>query len=448
MKKKICRLLSFVCLFGIPASSLADTTVGSTTIFRFFQDSRTGSTDKNFAPATQFLSLNADKLADGNLSLHLYGWGRLDLADKSFNDERADGSLTLGYLKYRFNKANAQVRAGRFFVSEGIINEHVDGISARTELPMGFGISAFGGATVHTARLAGERTDSKGDAIYGGRLNYRYGGVLELGISGLYETNAPSLTDVKHSTLAAEGKFGNYRRIGGDIWLAPHNMIQLIGHTSYNPETETVAEHSYQLNLKPLKSLVLTGEFSEYHDRGYFLSSAIFSNMYSALRDRSRIIGGTASYSLNSQTELSADYRHYTREIGNADRMGADIRYRFKDNDIRTGASYHYLRAGSGFAVIPATTTSASFHELRAYIMRDVKRYFASFDAIAYVFDKEISERGSAWEAIASAGYRFTPAIALSGDISYGQSPEYKDDLKGLLRLTYNMSYSSKGGAK
>lgn len=442
MKKNVCRLLSFALLLGIPASSLADTNIESTTIFRFFQDSRNGFSKKDFAPATQFLNIDADKLADGNLSLHIYGWGRLDLADKSFNDEQADGSLTYGYLKYRFNQANAQVRAGRFFVTEGIINEQVDGVSARTELPMGFGISAFGGATVHNARIP----DGKGDSIYGGRLNYRYGGILELGVSGLYETNAPTLTDPTHLTLAGEGKFGDHRLVGGDIWLAPISMVQLMGHTSYNPETETVAEHSYQLNVKPVKDLVLTGEFNEYRDRSYFLSSAMFSSMYSALSDKSRIIGAVASYSLNSQTELSADYNNYKREIGNADRMGAAIRYRFKDNTIRTGAGYHYLRADSGFEI--ASTTSASFHELRAFLMRDAKNYFASADATAYIFDKKVYDKQSAWEVTTSVGYRFTPAIALSGDISYGQSPEYNDDLKGLVRLTYNMSFSSKGDAK
>ena len=446
MKKNVCRLLSFVCLLAVPASALADTAIESTTVFRFSQDSRTGFAKKNYSPVTQFLTLDSDKLADGNLSLHLYGWGRLDLADKSFNNEQIDGSLTYGYLKYRFNQANAQIRAGRFSVTEGIINEQIDGLSARTELPLGFGISVFSGATVHTVHVKDETTDGKGDAIYGGRLNYRYGGMLELGISGLYETSAPTFTQLKNRALAA--KFGDHRLLGGDIWLSPVSMVELIGHTSYNTETEKVAEHSYQLNVKPVRGLVLTGEYNEYNDRSYLLTSVMFSSMYSGLRDGSRIAGGIASYSLSSQLELAADYRHYTREIGNADRMGADVRYRFNDNTIRTGVSYHYLRAGSGFAVLPSSKASASFHELRAYVMHDVKSYFASADAIAYIFEKKISGKPSAWEVTTSAGYRFTPSFALSGDISYGQSPEYSDDFKGLVRLTYNLNFSSKGGAK
>lgn len=449
MKKNVCRLLSFCCLLGISATTAtADTTIESTTMFRFFQDSRYGYPEKNYAPATQFLNISADKLADGNLSLHMGGWGRIDLADKSFSKDQADGSLTYGYLQYRFTQANAQVRAGRLFVNEGIINEQLDGASARTDLPLGFGLSLFGGATVHNTDLAHEKTDGKGNAVYGGRFNYRYSNKLELGVSGVYETSAPTLTSIGNRTLAASGKFGSRRLIGGDIWLSPISMVELMGHTSYNTETETVAEHSYQLNVKPIKDLVLTGEFSEYRDRSYFLSSVMFSRMYSGLNDRSRIMGAMAFYSLSSQLDLSADYRHYTREIGSADRMGGDLRYRFSDNTIRTGAAYHYLSAGSGFAIIPTSNASASFHELRAYIMRDSKKYIASADAIAYIYDKKISGKQSAWETMASVGYKFTPSLTLSGDLSYGQSPEYNDDLKGLLRLTYNMTYSSKGGSK
>ena len=143
MKKNVCRLLSIVCLLGIPATALADTSIESTTIFRAFQDSRNGFPKKDLAPVTQFLSIDADKLADGNLSLHFNGWGRVDLADKSFNNDQADGNLTYGYLQYDFDQANAQVKAGRFNVNQGIGNESVDGVYARTDLRGGFSVAAY-----------------------------------------------------------------------------------------------------------------------------------------------------------------------------------------------------------------------------------------------------------------------------------------------------------------
>ena len=58
-----------------------------------------------------------------------------------------------------------------------------------------------------------------------------------------------------------------------------------------------------------------------------------------------------------------------------------------------------------------------------------------------------MENRSNAWEAQGSLGYHLTKDLALSGDLSYGQNPQYKDETKGLVRLTYNMT-TGKGGAK
>ena len=446
--KMTCRLLSALALLSVPAAATADTSVSSTTMLRFFQDPRPGFATRELAPAAQFLNIDTDKLGDGNLSLHLSGWGRLDMADKSYNGDRADGSLAYGFLKYQLQQANAQVRAGRFSVREGVLNEDLDGVSAHTDLPLGFGITAFGGATVHTANIASEPTDGKGDGIFGGRINYRYRGMLELGLSGVYESAAPSLSVPSHTTLENGGRLGSHRIVGGDVWLAPFTAVELIGHTSYNTETERVADHSYLLNIKPAKDVIVTGEFSEQHDRSFFYSSSMFASMLAGLNEKSRSLGGRASYTLFKGVECAADYHHYTRDIGNADRFGGDLRVSMNDNTLRSGLSYHYLRAGSGFAVVPLTGASASYHELRGYVMRDTSSYFAALDIIGFFFNDRIDNVQNAWELSSSVGYRFTPALTLSGDLSYGRNPQYNDDLKGLIRLTYNMNYTSKGGAK
>jgi len=259
MKKTLCRLLSVASLLALPGGSLAaDVTVDSGTLLGIGARDVSGAPKETLLPATQFLGLTADKLADGNLSLNFYGWGRVDLADKSFNNDKSSGSLTYGYLQYRFTQANAGIRAGRLFVREGIVNDQVDGVSARTDLPLGFGLSAFGGATVHTAHLSGENSDGKGDGIFGGRANYRYKGLLEIGLSGVYESAAPAL---------ATHTAGDYRRVGADIWATPVKTVDIIGHSSYNPETKQIAEHSYLLNVKPVRELVLTGEFNQHREQ-------------------------------------------------------------------------------------------------------------------------------------------------------------------------------------
>jgi len=438
MTKSLLLLIPASILLLLSCAALAaESTVDSTTILRIEQRDVSGSSKETIMPATQFLGLDVDRLADGNLSAHFYGWGRVDLADKSYNNDRAAGRLTYGYFQYRFKQANADLRAGRFFVHEGIVSEQVDGLGVRSDLPLGFGIAAFGGASVHTSHISGEKSDGKGDSLVGGRANYRYKGMLELGVSGVYESKAPTL---------ATHTIGSHRLLGGDIWFSPLRMMAITGHTSYNPETSGIAEHSYLVSLKPLRDLLLSVEFNEQRDRNYLFSGATFSGALLNPADKSRSMGGSASYSLSKVVEVAADYKHYTRELGNADRYGADARLRFLNNSLRSGVAYHYLRASDGFAI--AGTPSASYHELRAYLMHDSKTFFGAVDAIDYLFKKKIFNENSALEVTASLGYHITPALALSGDISYGRNPQFSEELRGLARLTYTMAYSGKGDKK
>ena len=436
--KKLCCTLLCAASFAAASSAVlaADVTVDSSTLLGISRRDIPGASKETLIPATQFLGLTADKLADGNLSLHLYGWGRADLADKSFNNDTSTGSLTYGYLQYRFNQA-ANIRAGRLFVHEGIVNEQVDGISARTDLPLGFGLSAFGGATVHTAHISGESSDGKGDTLYGGRANYRYKGLLEVGLSGVYESAAPTLV-----TRAAV----EYHRVGGDIWITPFKTVDIIGHSSYNPETKKMAEHSYLLNFKPVQKLVLTGEFNQYNDQSFLYAWTMFSAALLNPGDKSGSVGLRASYEISKNLELAADYKHYRREFGSADRFGGEARVNFQDHSIRGGIAYHYLNAGEGFAI--GTNPSASYHELRCYAMRDTKSYFAAVDLLGDFFKDKVYNENSAWEATASLGYHFTPALALSGDASYGRNPQFTEEAKALLRLTYTMTYAGIGGKK
>src|SRR5690349_24877151 len=117
---KIRHFLTLALVTLLPSlACAADAVVSSTTLFRFEQRAFPGFSKQTVVPATEYLGADMEKLGDGNLSFHLYGWGRVDLADRSTSDGTTDGSLASGYLRYSFRTANSDVKAVRFFVREG-----------------------------------------------------------------------------------------------------------------------------------------------------------------------------------------------------------------------------------------------------------------------------------------------------------------------------------------
>jgi hypothetical protein len=426
--KRMLGLLGAV-LLCLPSIALAvDFAGNSFTILRFEQRAFPGFDKKTVVPATEFVRLDADNLGYENLSLHLYGWGRADLADRSTADGTAEGNLTYGYMEYRFPKANGRIKAGRFFIFEGVASEQVDGVFARADLPAGFTLSVFGGAPV----LLDRDTKSKGDYIVGGRLAYRLAGILELGVSGLHE-GAVKLE-------SGTGPRDDRQLVGGDIWLRPLKMVELNGHTYYSASTGGVAEHSYLLTVTPVKDFSVSAGYNDIRFKDYFAFSNLRTLFNPDAGDTLKSYGAGVTWTAAKPLEIIADYKRYERDnLGDSDRYGVEARLRLADGKSRSGLSYHRLDAAN---------TLNSYHEARGYSLYDAVQYFASLDAIGHFYDDKIFNKKTAFEVIASLGYRFLPTLALSGDLSYGENPRLTEELRGVLRLSYDFTVSYKGAKK
>jgi len=426
-------LLAFVSLLPSLACA-ADLGLSSTTLFRFEQRVFPGFSKETVVPATQFLRADLDKIGDGNLSLHIYGWERVDLADRSTNEGPNDGDLVYGYLNYRFPTANAEIKAGRFFIREGVAAEQIDGISARADLRKGFALSLFGGAPVKLDL----DTKNKGDYIVGGRGSYRLKGIMELGVSGLHESGV--------TLNAADNTKDNRQLVGGDIWLSPHRVVELNGHTFYNTATDGIAEHSYLLTVKPSRTYSLSGIYNEQRFSNYFTYSNIRSLFNPDNGGEVKSYGGSIGWIITAPVEITADYRHFKRTSlvstdnnGSSDRYGVDARLTFLDRKLRSGLAYHRSNGASSFN---------SYNEARGYGLYDSGRYVTSIDAIAQFYKDSIFSRKEAFELIASCGYRILQDLLLSGEISYSRNPQYNEDLRGVLKLTYNYAQTNKGAKK
>jgi len=259
---------------------------------------------------------------------------------------------------------------------------------------------------------------------------------LEIGASGLHEGG------VRLGTGNAPRD--DRQMVGGDIWLRPCRVVELNGHTYYNAATGGIAEHSYILALTPWKSFTITGSYNDLRFRDSFAFSNLRSLFNPDSGDKVKSYGGSVTWAIAKQFEVTGDYRRYNRdEVGNSNRYGGEIRLLLAGKKSRSGVSYHRLDVPDSIKL-----TSPSHHEARAYTMYDSGKYIASIDGIADFYDEDIYNRHTAYEVIASIGYRIIPSLALSGDLSYGQNPYNTDELRGVVRLSYDFTFASKGAKK
>lgn len=442
-------------------ATAAEYSIDSATYLRFQQYDAPGFERKFQAPATQYLTIDARKVGVDGLSLHFYGWGNATIGNVLADESRYDGNLTYFYLDYSLPASNALFRAGRFFVTDGMEFNQVDGISFRTDLPAGFTASLYGGVPTrldydssNASRLQdlllgrpGTRNNT-GNWIAGGRVSNRIGGIMELGVSALYETGLGTVTTGAADQITSEHSFRNL--VGGDIWLSPFKMVELTGHSIYNTTTSGWSENSYLLKVTPLEALSISGDYAEQNASAYFSTTNLPSLFKPSQNDKYRKFGGTVTVIPAKNLELSADFHHYFRnekwlptesgdlyrEYGSSNRYGVDVRVSFAENKGRTGFSFHRNEGRS---------EALSYNELRGYAMYDAHAYVLSIDAIGQFYDQSINTTSTSYEFLCSAGYRFTPHLLLAGDISYGQNPEYDHEVKGLIKVVYNFTSTDKG---
>jgi len=181
--------------------------------------------------------------------------------------------------------ANAQLKAGRFTVNQGVGNEQVDGVSARTDLRGGFTVSAFAGAPVVYGNYGDRsRSDlaSQRNFMFGGRLAWHAAKVGEIGVDYLQDGTAPN------TQAAPTPGTVNFTRklVGVDMKLTPCAFIDLSGRTVLDlapsmiapqpgVDVSRVAEDDYNLNLKLAKTLTLGGSYIERNLFAYFAGSTL-----------------------------------------------------------------------------------------------------------------------------------------------------------------------------
>jgi len=409
--------IAAVCTLSVSVPVYADTTAisaESNTILRMgktdFQDSR------NLFPAYEYLRLSvADTDKDGSTtSLHVGGWLRGDLGDKSARDRYTDADLQYGYLSYRGAKNNLVINAGRQFVAEGVTTERLDGLYLRNDFAAGFSAAAFVGSPVVT-----EPNFKADDLVFGGRISHSMYKYYTVGISAL-------------KSFADSGRYREEE--GVDLWLHPVKQIDVTGRSSYNSLTNGWMEHAYDIAYVPLDNLRLYGNLSNINYKDYFFrvttSALSFTNRLIDPNEQVLTLGGGMAYTPIKNFTIAADYKHHNYEIAKtAHYYGGKLSY----------SQPRFLAAGFSVHRMDGNVDKLKYWEYRLYASKTLGKADLTLDVIDLNYDSTLGTNNvrNAVTVAAAASYEINESLKVGADVDYSHNPDFDNEVKGLVKITY-----------
>lgn len=378
---------------------------------------RDTSTDKSstLIPFYEYLGLNY-VTDDEALSFYGYGWGRLNLTDNDYYEQKNDGEILAGYLKYRFDKAHTSMMLGRQQLFSGVANASLDGLSMQAALGANFDISLYGGSPV-----ALTEDGRSGDSILGGRIaNYR-SGLYELGLS--YKKVRNDSTD-------------DDEKLGLDISLNLPYSIGFGGFSSFNMLTESWAEHSYEMRVQAgsfqIRPFLQLFQYDDY------FSSTDSPNPFKLLAttgEELTVIGaevdwfGAASYEVNLKAK-NIDY----------DLRGDSSQY-------ISGLVIKHLedlcQVGIELGVMNGDTSQNDYLMGRAFVYwtklpESFPVEFISSDLILVGYGEDIyGQSNSTFISLGAGKTFFAKALALKFSLDYSSDPYFDNDFSAKLVAEY-----------
>lgn len=440
------------------ASPAAEVEAYGTTLARYWTQSYPDLSKNRYVPLTQFVGIDATGLGEAPWSLHLFGWGKADLADQSSPGGKGGGDLTYAYLLYRAPKSNGEVKLGRFAAQGAAGLELVDGFSARADLRGGFTIALFGGKPVNYDPEGAPKAAPR-DFIAGGRLAWRAQRYGELGVSFLQDGTPPKAPPGQPVLEDHSRKL-----LGADFRLSPHASFDVSGRVTFNEKTSDgaavsssssrLAGQDYTLSWKINRTIQFSGNYAERNFKDYFAGTNLPSLFRQIETEKYKAHSGLLSFGIGGPLQFSADYRKARREgNGDSSRAGVEVRTASERLKLKSGLAYHRVTA-SDVPFLGGTVAfySLSHHETRLWLLHDAGRYYLSLDGVSYVFDDKnnpmLNGEPKSYLGVASLGFRPAGGLTVSGDISYGMNALYKKEVRGLLRIDFRFGSGAKGGGK
>jgi hypothetical protein len=407
---------SLLLLSQAPAQA-ATVSGDSTTIVRVQESAQ----DKDLVPLYEYLHLSvADSGKDGDMSLQLGGWGRVDLGDRSSVEGRNNGDLQYGYLNYYSKKNNFQASVGRQFIAEGVATEKVDGVYLRTDLAAGFTAAAFVGAPAVT-----ESKYEGGDLIYGARLAHTNPKYYSLGLSAL---------------RSEDGGTGLREEEGVDLWLRPMPQLDITGRSSYNSITSGWMEHAYAASYTPTEKLRLSASVSQVNYLDYFhnVTTTALSLTNGILNPNEDVLtlGGSVGYAVTKDIDVVIDYKNFDYSVaGDAEYLGGKLAF-VLPGSVLAGASYHRMSGESD---------RLKYDEYRAYVSKKLGKADVTLDVVDINFDQSINGTRNTYVIAAAAGYDVASNFRVAADVDYSRTADFDYQVRGLVKATYQFDLAKEG---
>jgi len=329
-------------------------------------------------------------------------------------------------MEYLHPQGNAQAKLGRFFLTEGVAMDTIDGAFVKATTPVGLGVSLYGGVPVEYSILNGAE---KGDSLYGGRVFFVKAGFAELGASYLKENGSPERLDRE--------------LYGGDLWLRVASGVELTGQATYNRSVHEMASQRYAVRVVPGATFDISAGYESYTYKGLFQSALNPAFVFPSVdnNDKVQAIFGIVDWAFvpGWTLEVAAKtIRHDRSDPGATLRGEVGLRY-----------SYNGKKDVAGFssAFVAADRDENEYREYRGFATYSPDKLRLTLDALMQQYKQEILAKKKAYQIVASAGYQVLPPLRLSGDLTYTQSPTYSKDYAGLIRATVELGTST-GGKK
>ena len=413
----VCATVTLLSLPGPVSAKAAPLEIQSSTIFRLLQRDTLTDKDETIAPVYEYLQADFAQDKNKGLSLHLYGWGRTDLAGSDFYRDDSTAELLYGYLEYALPASNLNLRLGRQQVVAGIANDSIDGLSLFSALGDNFSLSAYGGLPVAFGTVQG----LSGDHIYGGRISHHLNSQYDIGLS--------------YQQLSNDGDKQD-QQVGIDTSFSLPAGVNLSGRSSYNLESDGWGEHFYEVRAA-LGDFSFRPFFEKYDYRDYFANGDRTPNPFAIL---TRSNEGLTSYGTDilwkkiAHWDIGAKVKHFTYHVND------DTATYYAGLVTWHGAKLTQIGGELGTMQGDAATNNYLLNRLFFYWDRPGGRpaLFISGDLLYALYDQEIFGKDSSFFASLGAGQRFLKDrldLKLSGD--YSTDPNFDSDVRGMLVMNY-----------